>query len=465
MEFTAVILCGKGKELSPFSLSSRSTGFPKAILPIANKPMIEYVIEWCFKGFFAKILLVTYDNEENSINEWLNKYKKQMELNQEYSPSIDILTISNSNSDESGAILYHIYQIQPTLDNFILLPCDFITNLPPQVLIESYRNKNENDLGILFHYRNTLDLEDKVKSKMFNKNYTIYSEIEPDYYNLLDIYSKVEIEKFHKNLKIRSHMLWRYPNTLISCKLLNSNIFIGSNEIFNIFQMEGDKYNETYFKYRPITKIIRDLARRSWSHSKAKETIGFQIIPKEASFLRANNLPVLMEANRYFMKQQKTNRQQEKGSHISSDSIIGNNTTFGEKTNVKKSVIGDNCIIGKKVKINGCLIFNNVVIKDDIQLENCIIGSNVIVNNKSKLVNCNVENENEVIEGTQSKGDTLLCLTLENLKTNEDNVDTTDGDVLYSEHESESDDDSEEESDEEEYHDEFTGNEDGLFAY
>ncbi len=54
MEFHAVILCGQGKGLVPFS-SLRSTGQAKAMLPIANKPMISHVLEWCNKASFKGI--------------------------------------------------------------------------------------------------------------------------------------------------------------------------------------------------------------------------------------------------------------------------------------------------------------------------------------------------------------------------------------------------------------------------
>ena len=53
MEFTAVIVCGKGKALTPFS-QARSTGIPKPLLPIANKPMVQYVLDWCLQANFQE---------------------------------------------------------------------------------------------------------------------------------------------------------------------------------------------------------------------------------------------------------------------------------------------------------------------------------------------------------------------------------------------------------------------------
>ncbi|EGW34272.1 uncharacterized protein SPAPADRAFT_59692 [Spathaspora passalidarum NRRL Y-27907] len=461
MEFTAIIFCGNGKALSPFS-GVRSTGIPKALIPIANKPMIEYVLDWCELAFFPNVIVVTNDEDLPSIKDAVDVYQTRKTKKEgedgEGDGSECIIEVVGIDTDHSGPILFELYKNSSNkfMENFVILPCDFITNLSPQVLIEAYRNKEDTDLGLLIHYKNQLNIEDK-KSKIFPKHYTIYSEND-DNCTLLDIYNQQDIE-FHKSLQIRTQMCWRYPNSTISTKLLNSSIFFGSTSIFEIFKENPDKFTESYFKSRSATKIIRDLARRSWKHSSTKETIGFLILPNQATFFRCNNLPVLMESNRYFMKEQaKSKGQQVKQAnkteaHIGVDSLVGEETTLGEKTNVKTTVIGNKCTIGKRVKLTGCLVFNNVTIEDDVQLENCIIGNDVIIHTKSKLVNCNVESTNEIAKGTQSKGDTLLCLTLEGL--GESAIDSDSSEDEYSS----------EDYSEEDYDDEYADNDDGLFAY
>lgn len=477
MEFHAIILCGPGKALSPFS-QVRSTGIPKALIPIANRPMIDYVLEWCEKAFFPKVTVVCDLESGEQIQKAVDQYNNEKVAKEKavdeadgvnddglFSRSVDVLPFHSSSS---GEILYHLYKTNALKahSNFVFLPCDFITNLPPQVLIEAYRNKNDTDLGMLVYYKNQLDIEDK-KSKIFPKNYTVYTELDDGQCQLLDIYSKEDID-FHKTLQIRTQMCWKYPNSTISIKMLNSSIFFGSTEqIFSVFDNE-DKYTESYFHNRSVTKIIRDLARRSWKHSELKETVGFSILPQQATFFRVNNTPVLMEANRHFMKLQAINKGQhqqhasnpkEKGSaNIGIDCLIGEDTILGEKTNVKRTIIGSSCNIGKRVKLTGCLILNNVTIEDDVQLENCILGNGVIIHNKLRLTNCNVESSLEVAKGTQSKGDTLLCLSLEGIV--EDDEDALDFDSDGSESDDESGSDYSYD-----YEDEYDDNSDGLFAH
>lgn len=476
MEFHAVVLCGPGRALTPFS-QLRSTGVCKALLPVANRPMFEYVLDWCEKAFFPKITLVTDEESYEEMNSALENYKlaktnkKKIESEAEivgsteevfqYATSIDIVSNIASSSGEILSYLKNSNKLQG-FENFVILPCDFITNLPPQVLIEAYRNKSDQDIGLVVHYKNSLDIEDK-KNTIFPKNYTVYTELEDGQQQLLDIYSKEDTD-FHKALKLRTQMSWRYPNSTVGTKLLNSSIYFGScKQIFEIFERNQLKFNEQYFRTRTISKIFRDLARRSWRHSSLKESISFLIVPQQATFFRSNNLPVLMEANRYFMKLQAQAKGQQAAkekpiANVGNDSLIGAETELGEKTNVKRTVVGPNCWIGKRVKLTGCLILNDVRIEDDVQLENCIIGHHVIIQPKAKLINCNVESTYQVSKGTQAKGDTLLCFTLEGLVDQNadasdlslEAVSSTEGD------ESDLDDD---------FDDEYVDNADGLFAY
>lgn len=474
MEFQAIILCGKGRSLSPFS-SVRSTGIPKALLPIANTPMLEYVLEWCERAFFPRVTVICDSDSREEIQQALDLYQEKKKKEREQlveegmmesmNGTIDQMTVDG---EDTGEVLYQIYNSSSfeTSSHFVILPCDFITDLPPQVLIEAYRNRESTDLGLFVHYRNNLDLEDK-KSLIFPSNYTVYADLPNGSSQLLDLYSKEDVNH-HKALSIRSQMCWRYPRATISTKLLNSYIFFGSFQTMrNIFESDEDRFTENYFQNRSLTKIIRDLSRRSWRHSKRLDTVGFSVIPEQATFFRVNRIPVWIEANRYFLKvqaaargqqSQNASKQKDKASaHVGIDSLVGEDSALGEKTNIKRTVLGTNCIIGKRVKLNGCVILNNVTIEDDVLLENCIVGKSAIIRSKLRLVNCNIESSLEVARNTQSKGETLLCLSLEGI--------VDDSSVL----ESDSDFDSEESSenyDEGDYDDyEYGDNSDGLFAY
>lgn len=468
MEFHAVILCGSGSQLTPFS-KERSTGIPKALLPVANRPMVEYVLDWCEKAFFPKVTLICDDESHDDIVKALGAYKKRKNSDltsgedvdvdtMQFTDSIDVLSMS---SPTNGQVLQYMVEkniIKP-YQHFALLPCDFVTNLPPQVLIEAYRSRQDSDVGLAVSYKNQLEIEDK-KNRIFPKNYTIYTELPNGDAQLLDYYSTEDVE-FHKAFKIRTQLVWKYPNSTVSTRLLNSSIFFGDGKrIQEIFNENKNKFTDAYFTHRPLIKVIRDLARKPWQSVNHKSTVGFLIVPEQAIFIRSNNLPVLLEANRHYLKLQARENagkpaasKDKTAANVGADAMVGEGTVLGEKTNVKRSVIGSNCVVGKRVKLTGSIVLDNVTIEDDLQLENCIIGHDSIIRSKCKLTSCYVESTNEVAKGTQSKGDTLLCLTLEGLVESESAVESSS---------------SLEESSEDDYNhydDEYGDNSDGLFGY
>ncbi len=46
-DFQALILCGPGLSLNTFT--STPEDFPKALVPIANRPMVWYPLDWCYR--------------------------------------------------------------------------------------------------------------------------------------------------------------------------------------------------------------------------------------------------------------------------------------------------------------------------------------------------------------------------------------------------------------------------------
>lgn len=52
--FQAFILCGPGVSLNTFT--SNPEEFPKALIPIANRPMVWYPLDWCYRMGLASTL-------------------------------------------------------------------------------------------------------------------------------------------------------------------------------------------------------------------------------------------------------------------------------------------------------------------------------------------------------------------------------------------------------------------------
>ena len=62
--FQALILCGPGVSFNTFTADPEE--FPKALIPIANRPMIWYPLDWCYRmgitGMSPKVKLSWEDS-------------------------------------------------------------------------------------------------------------------------------------------------------------------------------------------------------------------------------------------------------------------------------------------------------------------------------------------------------------------------------------------------------------------
>ena len=507
MQIQAFIFCGRGHNLSPFAKHPNSAAVtqedtilsddtvPKALMPLANKPMLEYTIDWCDQANFSEINIVAHHDQIDEIKQFLSTFlalrTQQFEIiskalsaanhNHHLQKPKPINFISSKMNSNGEALQKEL--LDKIKGDFVLLPCDFITDIPPQVLLDQFQNRDDDNLALTVYYKNNVESVDK---KQFQRQqfFTIYSENEDTEKQpvLLDVYPKEDVMK-NKYLQVRNQMLWKYPNATVSTSILNSSIYMCSYDLCQLLReqthqeknnddSEGNNVNDSprtknskgtedyddaqnsahrnlseikpsYFKkknelirdnincHKPLGKLFRDLSRRSWQHSSKRETMGIFIIPEPCVFIRANNLNVYMEANRFILKikaqatQSNVQTNNLSTSAIGADSLVGGNVTILEKSNIKMSAIAGGCKIGNRCRVAGSILLANVELEDDVILENVIIGPGAKIGKKSKLTNCYVEGSYVLPARSTHKGETLRKIIL--------NTDTEmDSEVAYS---------------------------------
>ena len=66
--FQAVILCGPGVSLTTFTANPDE--FPKALVPIANRPMVWYPLDWCYRmGITCKRMVLSLSSSVYKIQQ------------------------------------------------------------------------------------------------------------------------------------------------------------------------------------------------------------------------------------------------------------------------------------------------------------------------------------------------------------------------------------------------------------
>lgn len=132
--FQALILCGPGIGLSTFT--NVPNEYPKALVPIANRPMIWYVLDWCYRMGVTDITIITPPASKRPIEAALNQ---NPDLTSLPLPKPDLLAPSDLEFNTPTAELLRLPEVQQVIkSDFLLLPCDLICEVSGDALLETY---------------------------------------------------------------------------------------------------------------------------------------------------------------------------------------------------------------------------------------------------------------------------------------------------------------------------------------
>lgn len=87
--------------------------------------------------------------------------------------------------------------------------------------------------------------------------------------------------------------------------------------------------------------------------------------------------------------------------------MLGEGSQMGDKCSVKRSVIGRHCRIGSNVKVVNSVIMNHVTIGDGCSIQGSVICSNVQLQERAVLKDCQVGAGFVVTAGSDYKGESL----------------------------------------------------------
>lgn len=313
---------------------------------------------------FIEITVVSVNESLAEIKSYVDEgYPKDrnQELQQPLIP-IEVVGVESQNTKD----LLNLFKNKVKRD-FVCMACDFITDVEPETLLDHHRNRRKDTIITTIYYRNQIETIDK---KSVKADIVIHTSLKFTSPLLLDLYPRDQVEK--KSLKLRESMVLKHPNSVVSSNLLQSSINFCSHKLIDVLQTGSSEIHPVSVANKPWTKVIRDIARRSWRHSQPLDNVAIAIIDDSNTFVRISNLTAYMEANRWIMKQKAKNSGSARptsaakgAATVGADSFVGANTQLGERTSVKKTVVGSNCIIGKRCRLNGCIILDGAKIEDE----------------------------------------------------------------------------------------------------
>ncbi|KAK4616221.1 Translation initiation factor eIF-2B subunit gamma [Fulvia fulva] len=128
------ILCGPGESLSTFT--SNPKDFSKALIPIANRPMVWYPIDWCCRMGITDIVLITPPESQPALQSALVTHPALTSLPIR---KLEILAPRDLTQTTGTGALLRLPEVQSAItSDFVILPCDLISELDGIKLIQRW---------------------------------------------------------------------------------------------------------------------------------------------------------------------------------------------------------------------------------------------------------------------------------------------------------------------------------------
>ncbi|ORX60033.1 nucleotide-diphospho-sugar transferase [Piromyces finnis] len=407
---------------------TEENSLPKALLPVANKPLLYYQLQWLTKAGIQDVIVTCHKDIAQKINVYLNsEYDVFNEI------KVEVVAI-NDYVGTADALRYLKEKDKLKQMDLVVISCDLVTDMPPHHILDVHRVVNPS-MTALYYEDPKADAE-KTTKEMDSPDYI---GIDPNRSQLVYVASKTD---YSSELPFRMSLLQKFPVINFYTQLRDAHLYIFKQWVFdmllqkkNISSLRSElvpllvkcqSASSEWLEKEGIDKFIQSsspiassapttpLSPNNTSHDETKNTPICTAIVCNASYCsRANTLPTYAEINRYMTRQSTEQRIPDSAevspkTQVGPDSLVGDSSKIGERCSIKKSVIGSHCVIGRNVKIIGSVIMDYIVIEDNVKLENCIVCNNGKVLEKCHLINCEVAANFVVPKNTQTKNEQFV---------------------------------------------------------
>ncbi|KAI0758309.1 UDP-3-O-glucosamine N-acyltransferase [Irpex lacteus] len=428
--------------LTPLTNNHGEESCPKALLPIANKPMLHYPLSWLEASGIRDVLLIC--------------------------PTVQKAAVTHYIRHEGGTSAVLRNFAHKIKQDFVVLPCDFVPSptFPLTRVLDKFRIEAPYDGSIATTCFYEWQKPEKGSSTEEWNSIPIPMPIvwdEPSG-TLLYIDTPDDVDRDDAYIELNGSLLSSYPKVRMSAGFLDSHVYVCRRSVLEVLQEKSrlDSLREEFMpwlckpqysstkrkKYGSVlgpspnspsqrlaiqhatlhtrsTQLSLHVSSPSSvreprtaqsspvdsdhdSEDRASLRVGIVVHRLEDGYAsRANTLHSYLELNRHFLAQTSWTLPTDPETQISTDSMVGHTTKVEERTSIKKSVIGKHCIIGKMVKIVGCVILDHCVISDGAKLDGCILGKNTKIGTKAELVRCVTQAGFEVDAGETFRNDKL----------------------------------------------------------
>ncbi|KAK2467757.1 hypothetical protein APHAL10511_000052 [Amanita phalloides] len=451
-EFLAVILSGFGHELRPLTSNDGDEPFPKSLLPVANKPILEYALSWLEKSGIKDVLILCPESHHPILYHHINSEVST-------SLTIDLQGFQEPQDVGAGtcALLRH-FSGHITKD-FILLPCDFVppASFPLQRMLDKFRVDVVSNNAVLTTcwFPGCRPEKSLFPEEWINPS-TSSIMLDEETESLLYIDSANDIDSNDENFEIRISLLSKYPRCKLLASYQDSHVYVCQRAVLDILcdkphflsfreeflpflcKTQHQLTRKRRYGQALLTPFSNSAQGRALEHSTvytricttrlqkqvnvppkgqtcAQPSLRIGVVLLTSGALRVNSLSTFFEINRRLLtsaafvlpSDPKDRSLIDPKALISADSIVGSSTQVSARAMIKKSVIGRHCKIGMQAKVNNCILFDHCAIGDGARLDNCILGKNTKIGAAAEMTRCVTQTGFEVASGDVMRNEKL----------------------------------------------------------
>lgn len=362
---------------------------PRALLPLANIPLLEYTLEFLASSGIQEIIVFCCAHA-TAIKDYLKRANWLLP-----SSPVKIITVVSEDCLSFGDALRDIDAKSLISSDFVLVNGDTVANVKLKPILAEHKERRLKDKQVMM----TMLFKKAPPYHMIRQQQAdVLLAIKSDDNRLLHYEKSRNKKKFHMPLELfmanRSVQL-RYD-------LLDTGVTICSPHTLELFTDNFDYLTKDDF-VKGLLSNEEVMANKMYIH----------VLDKEYA-ARVSNLPMynavskdvlsrwvypvvpdgtIADISSYRYSYGRHNIYLHRNVTLARGCTLQQNVLIGEGTEVKNdtfitdSIIGKNCVIGNNVKLDGAYIWDNVHIDDGCELMMCLIDNKVHLKNNVKVQN------------------------------------------------------------------------------
>ncbi|KAI9913694.1 hypothetical protein PsorP6_006157 [Peronosclerospora sorghi] len=357
--------------------------FPKVLLPLANVPMLEYSLEFLAASGVQEVVLFCTNHVEK-IEQFI-KHESQV------AQRLHVTCVNSPSCLTAGDALRELDRRQLVQSNpFVLISGDVVANVDLQAAIQEHQSRKKVDPNCIMTSI-FKELQPNFATSVRPLNDELIVAIDAMTLQLV-LY---EDNPDQRSTRLATIFLEDHAQLALRSDLLDCYIDICSPEVLLKFAEDFD-YQDLRRDFLHNEAQNYELGKKFFVKIVTDEFAARVMDPRtyagvSQAILQRWVYPMVPDAN-YLGAGEVTHYKYLRGlcykdvnvtlartCDVQRESILGQGTTIGDHSRVRKSAIGKNCVIGENTTIDGSFLWSNVEVEDGAVVTNSILCDNVVV--------------------------------------------------------------------------------------